>query len=109
MLIRRDAFNAIGGMNEGYFLYVEDTDLCKRWHDTGHEVWIDPTVTVTHDWQGGSGSGRQLRIHHRDGIRRYFRTHHADKPIRNALLFACLNLANWWDRVGTREGRERLP
>ena len=109
MLIRRDAFNAIGGMDEGYFLYVEDTDLCKRWHDTGHEVWIDPTVTVTHDWQGGSGRGRQLRIHHRDGIRRYFRTHHADQPIRNALLFACLNLADWWDRVGTRKDRERLP
>lgn len=101
VLIRRVAFNAVGGMDAGYFLYVEDTDLCKRWHDRGYEVWIDPTVTVTHDWQGGSGNRRRLRQYHRDGIRRYFRTHHATKRIRNAILSAALLIADWWDQLRT--------
>ncbi len=98
MLVRRDAFEAVGGMDEGYFLYVEDTDLCKRWHDRGYEVWVDPTVTVTHDWRGGSGNRHLLRAHHRRGIRRYFHVHHAEKSLRNAILDSLLTFADWWYR-----------
>lgn len=93
MLVRRDAFMAVGGMDEGYFLYVEDTDLCKRWHDHGFEVWLEPDVTVVHYWQGGSGRDPVLGSYHRNGIRRYFQIHHGDKPIRNLLLFGLLKLA----------------
>lgn len=93
MLVRRDAFMAVGGMDDGYFLYVEDTDLCKRWHDHGFEVWLEPEVTVVHDWQGGSGRDPVLGSYHRNGIRRYFQIHHGDKPIRNLLLFGLLRLA----------------
>lgn len=103
MLFRRAAFNAVGGMNEGYFLYVEDTDLCRRWHAAGYEVWIDPSVAVIHDWQGGSGECRALRRHHRNGMQRYFRTHHAGKPIRNSILGAFLGFANMWDRIRSRD------
>lgn len=95
MLVRRDAFDAVGGMDEGYFLYVEDTDLCKRWHDRGLEVWMNPSVKVLHAWRGGSGIDRTLRDHHRNGIRRYFRIHHRDKPVRNSVLFGLLRLAGW--------------
>lgn len=95
MLVRRDAFDAVGGMDEGYFLYVEDTDLCKRWHDRGLEVWINPSVNVSHAWQGGSGKDKTLRDHHRNGIRRYFQIHHRDKPVRNSVLFGLLRLAGW--------------
>lgn len=107
MLIRRSAFAAVGGMDEGYFLYVEDTDLCKRWHNSGYEVWIDPTAAVTHDWQGGSGNATRLRRHHRNGIRRYFRTHHADKPIRNAILSMALSVADGLDRLSGDTVEER--
>ncbi len=99
MLMRREAFVAVGGMDDGYFLYVEDTDICKRWHDHGYEVWIEPNITVTHDWQGGSGRSHGLHKNHRDGIRRYFRTHHADKTIRNAVLNVFLTMVDWSDRV----------
>lgn len=95
LLVRRDAFDAVGGMDEGYFLYVEDTDLCKRWRDRGLEVWINPSVKVSHDWHGGSGTDKTLRDHHRNGIRRYFQIHHRDKPVRNSVLLGLLKLAGW--------------
>jgi GT2 family glycosyltransferase len=95
LLIRREAYDLVGGMDEEYFLYVEDTDLCKRWHDRGLEVWIDPSVQVPHAWQRGSSKDQILSDHHRNGIRRYFQIHHRDKPIRNSLLFGALRLAGW--------------
>lgn len=103
VLIRRDAFMAVGGMDEGYFLYVEDTDLCYRWHQRGYEVWMEPSVAVIHDWRGGSAQARRLRRYHRDGIRRYFRAHHARKRVRNAIVNGLLTLADRWDAFGPRE------
>ena len=100
---------AVGGFDEGYFLYVEDTDLCKRWRDKGWEVSVDPRVTVTHDWQGGSRRDPKLARIHRASVRRYFHMHHRRKRIRNSILFAALGLANLWDRwraILTPSGRD---
>ena len=38
MLVRRDAYEAIGGFDEGLFLYCEDTDLCLRLWQAGRSV-----------------------------------------------------------------------
>ena len=38
LLVHASAFKEIGGMDEGYFLYVEDTDLCRRFANAGREI-----------------------------------------------------------------------
>lgn len=98
LLMRKDAFLSISGMDERYYLYVEDTDLCKRWSDSGHEVWIAPNVVVTHDWQGGSTRSPALSKLHRAGICQYFKIHHARKRLRNGFLFLVLRIADWSQR-----------
>lgn len=108
LMLRREAFRAVAGMDPDFFLYVEDTDLCRRLGDQGWEVWIDPTVTVTHRWGGAVKQDAGLRAYHRQSMRHYFRKHHADKPLRNAILFSAFFLADWWDRVttGDRPGEQ---
>jgi N-acetylglucosaminyl-diphospho-decaprenol L-rhamnosyltransferase len=48
MLVRRTAFDEIGGFDEGFFLFCEDTDLCARLRDRGHRITYRPDAVVTH-------------------------------------------------------------
>ena len=60
MLVRRDALDELGGMDEGFFLYCEDTDLCRRLWDAGHEVRFEPGATAVHE--GGASAPRPSLI-----------------------------------------------
>ena len=42
MLVRRAAIDDVGPMDEGFFLYYEDTDWCHRMRDHGWEVLLEP-------------------------------------------------------------------
>lgn len=48
LLIRRDAFAALGGFDEALFLYKEEEDLCLRLRAAGGRVFYVPEVTVGH-------------------------------------------------------------
>jgi len=48
MLIRAAAFQAIGGFDEDYFLYAEETDLCLRLRKAGWEIGYLSNIVVNH-------------------------------------------------------------
>lgn len=56
MLGRRDALEALGGFDDGFFLYCEDMDLCARARAAGHRVRYEPSATVHHE--GGHSAPR---------------------------------------------------
>ncbi len=69
--LRRDALDAVGGWDERYFMYLEDTDLCWRLRGAGWDIAYDPAATVWHV-QGASTSRRPYRMlleHHRSAWR----------------------------------------
>ena len=53
MLIRSQAFQRVGGFDEGFRMYFEETDLCRRLRDAGYGVAFCPQATVVH-WHGAS-------------------------------------------------------
>ena len=57
MLLRRSALDAAGPMNERYFMYSEDVELCRRIREAGYGVMCLPSIHVTHHI---GGSSRQL-------------------------------------------------
>ena len=48
MMIRPEVFRAIGGMDENYFLYFEETDFCLRAKRAGFPTWYVPESRVMH-------------------------------------------------------------
>jgi N-acetylglucosaminyl-diphospho-decaprenol L-rhamnosyltransferase len=66
-LVRRLAFESVGGFDERYFMYLEDVDLCWRLHRAGWRVRYEPEAEVVHE-QGRSASRHpyaMLLAHHR--------------------------------------------
>jgi N-acetylglucosaminyl-diphospho-decaprenol L-rhamnosyltransferase len=55
-LVRRTAWDVIGGFDPGYFLYFEDVDLCWRLRQAGWRTYLDTEVTVNHGFQAASRS-----------------------------------------------------
>ncbi len=48
MVVRRDALADIGLMDERFFAYMDDVDLCARAGDAGWTVWYEPAATAIH-------------------------------------------------------------
>jgi GT2 family glycosyltransferase len=70
-LVRRSAFEEVGGFDEAYFMYAEDVDLCWRLGRSGYRVGYCPAAEVTH-LQGVSTAHHPYRMlveHHRSLLR----------------------------------------
>lgn len=71
MWLRRSALDVAGGWDEGYFMYMEDLELCRRLRMAGYNIAYEPAGSVTHV-QGASTSRtpyRMLLQHHRSAWR----------------------------------------
>jgi GT2 family glycosyltransferase len=64
MLFRSEAFYAVRGFDERYFLYYEDVDICRRLLSAGHRVLYQPDSEVVHDARRSSRRNpKYLRWH----------------------------------------------
>ena len=48
VLIKAEVFKKVGLLDERYFLYLEDVDYCVSVGNAGYELWLNPSVCVTH-------------------------------------------------------------
>lgn len=94
MMIRRDVVAATGPMDEGFFLYFEETDYCRTAKRAGFECWYVPQSVVMHIAGQSTGvtaktdAPRRLPDYWFDSRRRYFQKHHGR-------FYACLADLAW--------------
>jgi N-acetylglucosaminyl-diphospho-decaprenol L-rhamnosyltransferase len=91
LLVRRSAFEQLGGFDPGYFMYFEDVDLGYRLGKSGYRNVYEPDAVVTHygAHSTSSESGRLTSIAaHHDSARRFLNQKYAGAllwPIRVTL------------------------
>ncbi len=89
LLHRRVVSDALGGLDEQFFMYCEDVDFCLRtWH-AGWKVFFHPGMVLEHAIGGSSGqaSRRMIVARHRS-IWRYYRKHFRRFWPKDAMVFA---------------------
>ena len=77
LLVRREAYEQVGGLDEGFFMYSEELDWCRRIKAAGWDVVYFPTATVIH--HEGKSSEQVVPARHiyfQNSKVRYFRKHH---------------------------------
>jgi len=89
MLITRAAFDEIRGFDEGYWMYWEDADLCRRLSACGWQVIFEPAAQATHQTGASGRSEVTIRAFH-DSALRYFCRHISSRTIPRLLARAAL-------------------
>lgn len=107
LLVRWEAFEAVGGFDERYFMYLEDVDLGDRFTRAGYENWYTPRAIIHHA-QGhstASQSATMVPAHHASAYRYQADRHPRawQAPLRGA-LWAGLQV-----RSGVEKKLSRLP
>ena len=76
MLVKRDAIDDFGLMDEGYFLHCEDLDLCMRARAHGWQILFVPDAPIVHH-KGGCSRERPVFVewHKHRGMVRFYRKH----------------------------------
>jgi N-acetylglucosaminyl-diphospho-decaprenol L-rhamnosyltransferase len=101
MLVRREALQQVGLLDEGYWLYMDDLDWCYRFHRAGWGVWYDGSVSILHV-KGGttvherrSGRHRGLKHNvafHRSMGRFYRKFYSGRNPLFDATIYLAIGL-----------------
>jgi N-acetylglucosaminyl-diphospho-decaprenol L-rhamnosyltransferase len=103
MAIRRAAWDEVGPLDEGYFMYVEEVDWCRRARRLGWEVWHAPHVVAVH--QGAAATRQRADAMYAELWRsrlRYYERHHG--PLYNRLVRRLVRVG-----LGAEARRARQP
>ncbi len=112
MLIRREALQEVGLLDERFFMYAEDLDLCYRIKQRGWQVWYNADVTVLH-YKGQSSRQRSSFANAKfyETMRLFHDKHYKQEtpePL-NRLIYAAVALLGGWailrDRLRPPEKR----
>jgi N-acetylglucosaminyl-diphospho-decaprenol L-rhamnosyltransferase len=80
LLVRRQAIEEVGGLDEGYFMYAEEVDWCYAMKQGDWQVWYQPNARIIH--YGGASSCHRRTQREADLYRsrvRFFRKHYGDR------------------------------
>lgn len=77
-LLPREDYFRVGGMDENYFLHVEDVDFCLRFSKAGGAVYFDPNVSVIHYKSSSRVDPVRVEFRKTASMLRYFKAHFSD-------------------------------
>jgi GT2 family glycosyltransferase len=91
-LVRREALNQVGPLDEEFFMYGEDMDWCKRFWADGWQVFFVPSAEANH-YDGASSSNSPVRFYvemHRASLQ-YWKKHHSRFAVAGYFVIMCLH------------------
>jgi len=99
MLVRREALEQVGLLDERYWIYGEDLDWCYRFKQAGWRVWYEGSVDVVHVKGGGTVTAKGRKRHralrqnfafHRS-MGRFYRKFYAGRhPLQDAAVYVAI-------------------
>jgi GT2 family glycosyltransferase len=103
MLVERGCYEAVGGFDETFFMYSEETEFCARARESGYATVFTPRATAVHG-EGASGRNPDLyAMQVLNRIRLYRRSHRLPSSV--ALFGLALTREAVWALRGSADSR----
>lgn len=101
-LIRREAWEKVGGMDEAFPLYFNDADWCLRAYHAGYKIYYTPEARATHGYGGTTKRVRNAAVwESRRAMLRFLGKHYRDTtPAPTLWLLTALITLEAWARTG---------
>ena len=99
LILRAEALEEVGLLDERFFIYLEDIDICKRLRKAGWRVVFNPNARILHTWGASSSKRRAMAFWwHHVSMFKYFQKHYPYLLPLNLLLGAglVLHYGLWW-------------
>jgi GT2 family glycosyltransferase len=97
MLHRRTVSDQLSGLDEGYFLYAEDVDFCRRANQAGWQVHYHPALRVMHQIGGSSCQvPRRSIVERHRSMWHYYSKHFSRNLIKDALVGSGITARCLW-------------
>jgi N-acetylglucosaminyl-diphospho-decaprenol L-rhamnosyltransferase len=95
MLVRREALEDVGLLDEDYWLYMDDLDWCFRFKRKGWRVWYDGRVTVMHVKGGTTVTKRHRGLRHNVAFHRsmgrfYRKFYGGRRPLVDGVIYGAI-------------------
>jgi GT2 family glycosyltransferase len=91
LIIRGEAREKVGNLDESFFIFFEEVDWCRRVRDAGYEIHVERDAVVRHHRSiTMSKYFERIRRFHAFSAMKYFRKHHGDAGLKS------LRRWMWW-------------
>jgi N-acetylglucosaminyl-diphospho-decaprenol L-rhamnosyltransferase len=100
MLMRTDEARTIGGMNEAYFMYSEEIDLCEAVRKRGQAVFYTRRADIIH--LGGASTSQmsaEMSVHLLRSLKKFFERTYSSSPLALQTLRVLLWTGSAWRLV----------
>ncbi|NLO06737.1 MAG: glycosyltransferase family 2 protein [candidate division WS1 bacterium] len=102
--VRRDVWERVGGLDEGFFMYAEDVDWCYRLAQAEFERWYLPGAEIVHHEAGSWADASRERIiaSHRSMFRYFGKNygHLQEVAVRLLVAWGALIRGSFWTIMG---------
>lgn len=98
LLIRSEALESVGKLDERFPIFFNDVDLCRRLWDDGWEIWFNHEAEMDHE---GGASTRQVKrrmiVESHTGLLRYYNKHYRGEmcPVCYAMTIGIIHVGMW--------------
>lgn len=115
MVVRTEAINKVGALDEDYFMYAEDIDWCYRFYQAGYQVLYDPSITVVHHKHKAGLANKSWKTREKtiraffDTMRQFMQKNYQEKYPRLVLeaAFVMIEILKKWKLFSERKQNEQ--
>lgn len=92
MLMKSEVYQECGGLDESYFMYGEDIELCYNVKELGYDVYYYGNTEITH-YKGASGSNKRLLYEFHKSMEIFYDKHY--KKENSFIINGITHLSIW--------------